>query len=525
MARKKLNLNIADVENRERRLGTIVTWNGTASNLVKSSDYESRGNGERKKCGSQKGCKLCKDAGPFTQGTSCSGSMVDCQAGMIVDAVLIQHSPIGCSVVHTAMNSGYRLGCARRGHPIENVKTICTNLLEKDMVFGATAKLKQSIKDAYERFTPKAIFLATSCSTAIIGEDVVSIASEAENQLGIPVIPLSCEGFRAEHWTTGFDVVQHGILRQLVKKNPIKQEDLVNVITLFGTDVFTPIFKELNLRVNFAIDLTTVESLASLSEAATTITFCYTLSSYLAAGLEQQFGVPEIKAPQPYGLSGTDAWLREIARVTNRVELAEAYIEKEHKRVTPIIENFRKKFKGIKGYIATGSAYAHGLITVLRELGIEVNGSMAFHHDPVYDSGDTKQDSLRTLVEGTGDIASYFVGNRQQFQFYSLLKNEKPDFIFIRHNGLAPLAAKLGVPSICISDENSSIGYQGILNIAETIITVLQRSKFNQILKNHSTLPYTDWWLEQDDPLILTKHPELLDNLKKEKKEWQKVLV
>lgn len=513
MPRKKINLNIADVKNREQRLGTIISWNGKASDLVKSSEYERRGKGERKKCGSEKRCKLCGEAGPFTQGTTCSGAMVDCQAGMVIDAVLIQHSSIGCSVVHTAMNKGYRLGCARRGYPIENIRTICTNLLERDMVFGATNKLKQTIKDTWDRYKPNAIFIGSSCSTAIIGEDIVSVAAKAQQELNIPVIPLSCEGFRAEHWTTGFDAVQHGLLRQIVRKNPKKQEDLVNVITLFGTDVYTPIFKELNLRVNFAVDLTTVEALAQLSEAAATITFCYTLSSYLAAGLEQEFGVPEIKAPQPYGLSGTDAWIREIARVTHREELAEVYIEKEHKRIVPKLEEYRKRFKGVRGYVATGSAYAHGLITVLRELGVEVNGSMVFHHDPVYDSGDTKQDSLKTLVDGSGDIGTFFVGNRQQFQFYSLLKKEKPDFIFIRHNGLAPLAAKMGVASINIGDENSAIAYEGLINIAETILTVLQRRKFNEHLKEHASLPYTDWWLEQEDPLILAKHPEILDEI------------
>jgi nitrogenase molybdenum-iron protein alpha/beta subunit len=79
----------------------------------------------------------------------------------------------------------------------------------------------------------------------------------------------------------------------------------------------------LNLRVNYVIDLASVDDLAQLSSAAATVGFCYTLSSYMAAALEQHFGVPEIKAPMPYGFVGTDAWLREIGKVTHREELAE----------------------------------------------------------------------------------------------------------------------------------------------------------------------------------------------------------
>lgn len=141
------------------------------------------------------------------------------------------------------------------------------------------------------------------------------------------------------------------------------------MLLIFGDlDVFTPILGELGLRVNYIVDLATVEDLAQLSEAVATVGFCYTLSSYMAAALEQEFGVTEIKAPQPYGFAGTDAWLREIARVTNKEELAEAYIQKEHERVKPKLKELREKLKGVKGYVATGSAYAHGLITVLREL-------------------------------------------------------------------------------------------------------------------------------------------------------------
>ena len=64
--------------------------------------------------------------------------------------------------------------------------------------------------------------------------------------------------------------------------------------------------KELDLRVNYVVDLASVKDLEILSEAAATVGFCYTLSSYMAVALEQEFGVPEVKAPMPYGFHGTD---------------------------------------------------------------------------------------------------------------------------------------------------------------------------------------------------------------------------
>jgi nitrogenase molybdenum-iron protein alpha chain len=398
-----------------------------------------------------------------------------------------------------------------RNHPVESIRIICTNLGESDMVFGGIEKLRQSVQDAWDRYQPKAIFIGTSCATAIIGDDIESVALEFEGKLSIPIIPLYCEGFKSKHWSTGFDSTQHGILRKIVRKNPKKQEDLINVINLWGSDVFTPMMAELNLRVNYVVDLATVEDLEQLSEAAATVGFCYTLSSYLAAGLEQAFGVPEIKAPQPYGFAGTDAWIREIGRVTHREELAEKYIEKEHAKVKPRLLELKEKLKGLKGFVATGSAYSHGLISVLRELGIETNSSLVFHHDPIYDSGDPREDSLGHLIDNYGDVSSFSVSNRQPYQFYALLQRYHPDFILIRHNGLAPVASRLGIPAAPLGDEHIAIGYEGIINLGETILDVVAHTKFHKNIAAHVKLPYKKWWLEQTDPYILAKNPQLIE--------------
>ena len=503
----KINLDTPVVENREQRLGTIIAWdNGSATNLVKESSTICSG------CGANDGERLCESKGPFTQGSVCSEMMVECQAGNIRDAVLIQHSPIGCGAGQVIYNSIYRNGLAMRKLPVENIRITSTNLEESDMVFGGIAKLEQTIRDAWNRHKPRAIFIGTSCATGIIGDDVDSAAAKLEEELKIPVIPLHCEGFKSKHWSTGFDAVQHGLLRQIVNKNPKKQKDLVNVINLWGTDVFTPMLAELGLRVNFVIDMATVEELAQMSEAAATVSFCHTLSSYLAAGLEQEFGVPEIKSPQPYGFDGTDAWLRELARVTHTEEKAEVYIAKEHARIAPRLAELKELLKGKKGYVATGSSYAHGLISVLRELGVEVNGSLVFHHDPIYDSQDPLSDtpdasknSLDFMVKDSGDVPDFNVSNRQQYQFYGLLKRVNPDFILVRHNGLAPLASRMGIPAAPLGDEHHALGYQGILNLGETILDILAHKKFHLDIAAHTKLPYKQWWLDQEDPFVLAK--------------------
>ena len=356
-----------------------------------------------------------------------------------------------------------------------------------------------------------------ACATAIIGEDIDSIADEMEPEVGVPIIPLHCEGFRSKHWSTGFDISQHGVAQKIVNRNPKKQKDLINIVALWGTDYFTDILKPLGLRVNYMIDCANYAELEQASEAVATSTFCHTLGSYMATVLEQHFGVPQIDAPQPYGFAGTDAWLRAIAKLVGKEEETEAYIKSEHERVMPRILELREKFKGVKGFIMTGSAYAHGLISVLRELGIEVDGSVVFHHDPVYDGGGENQNSLKNLVEEYGDIPHYTVSKTQAYQLPQVFRRVKTDFVIIRHQGLAPEAAKLGIPALAMGDEHIPVGYDGMIRTGEILLDILARKRFNQVLQRHVELPYTKWWQSQDDPFILSKEPEVIDKALSEK--------
>ena len=135
----------------------------------------------RAACGPAKARRVCELQSPFTQGSVCSEQMVECQAGNVRDAVLIQHSPIGCGTGQVIYNSIYRNGLAMRGLPVQSMHLISTNLSERDMVFGGAAKLERTIRDAWERHHPKAIFIASSCSTAIIGDDIDSVAARGRS--------------------------------------------------------------------------------------------------------------------------------------------------------------------------------------------------------------------------------------------------------------------------------------------------------------------------------------------------------
>ncbi|HEY0328298.1 MAG TPA: nitrogenase component 1 [Rhodopseudomonas sp.] len=498
-----LNLRLPQVETRDQRLGTITQWEGSARQLARDSAFT---------YGCSKGCekggrRLCEQSSPFAQASMCAEHIAVTNATIIQQSVVVQHAPIGCAASQSFTARYYRDLAARRGWKLEDPKSICSNLGEQDMVFGGVERLEQTIRDAFARHHPRVIFVATSCATGIIGDDVDGAAKRVEDEIGIPVVTLHCEGFKSKHWSSGWDVIEHGILRRLVPHAPQRQADLINVIHLGGPDVFTPLLAPLGLRVNLVMGGNTLEVLAQCSEAAATVTMCFVLS-YLATGLEQEFGVPEVKAPLPYGLDATDDWLRDIAKLTGREDRVEAIIASERARIAPELARLRKALAGKRGFVAAGAAFAHGLLADLRELGVVVDGAFSFHHDPATDSGDPQQDSLGHLVETWGDVPNYTVSPDQHFQAHAALLRAKPDFVICRHSGtMAVLAGRMGIPVLPIFYSNDGLGYDGLLTIGRAILRVLPRKRFYDDIAAHSTFPYQPSWLAETNPYALSAEP------------------
>ncbi|AIQ64358.1 nitrogenase [Paenibacillus stellifer] len=477
----KVNLNLSEVPIREKRLGSITGFAGSAGELVGCSN---------------EGC-LKDGTRSFSQCMGCGSGNAFCQLSMIRDAAVINHAPVGCAGDFAGFNFVYRVGQMERELPSSIGRYFNTNIDEMDTVFGALTKLEKTIRLAYERVSPNAIFITTSCASGIVGEDVESVTTKLTEELGIPVVNCVCEGFRSKIWTSGFDSAYHSVVRGLVKP-PTKKTNKVNIINFWGSDVFSKLLERLGYEANYIVPFSTVSQLETISEAAATIQVCPTLGTYMGAALEQVYGVPEIKAPMAYGLAGTDAWMRELGRVLGREDVIEEIILEERAAVLPKLEEYRAKLTGTTCYLTAGSAHGHALIALLRELGIDVQGAAIFHHDPIYDNESPEADMLDHTVKTYGDVKSYNVCNKQAYELVNILNRVRPDLMIARHGGMTLWGAKLGIPTLLIGDEHFSWGYQGLLNYAERILETLDNREFVTNLAKHSSMPYTKWWLEQD---------------------------
>jgi nitrogenase molybdenum-iron protein alpha chain len=490
----KLNLNTPSAQVREARLGSITGYQGTAGDLVGCARRGELREGERS----------------FSQYLGCSTANAACTVILIQDAAVVSHGPLGCSACFHEFAFTYRVNGHHRGvaQPTQR-RIFSTNLTERDTIFGGNEKLALTLREAHRRSGARALFIVTTCASAIVGDDVEGVAAEAEAELGIPVVPIFCEGFRSRIWTSGFDAGYHAIARRLIQPAAEKDPTLVNVVNFWGQDIFTPLFARLGLRPNYLTPYATVQELQESSRAVATVQVCATLGSYLGAALEQRFGVPEIRAAAPYGIAQTERWWRELGALTGKAAEVERLIEEERARWLPRIEALRAQLTGRTAYVTAGASHGHALIAVLRELGLRVEGAAVFHHDPVHDNGAVEGDALQAVVQDYGDVPRYNVCNKQEFELANILNRVRPDILLARHGGMTLWGAKFGIPSLLVGDEHLGMGHQGLVNYGERILDAIENDEFVKNLARHAINPYTKWWMEQDPFHFLTARADV----------------
>jgi len=478
-----IKLDTPGITIREHRLSSILSYSGNASTLGKKEKPDSQS-----RTGRYYG--------------QCSGCMEGCamaEVNWVGNAAYILHAPVGCSADISISYVAERVFAASRGRAPRASQFITTNLVEKDAVYGAEKKLKLAAREADQRFKPTVIFILSSCAAGVIGEDLVRISNELESELGYSVIPVFCEGFKSRVWMSGADAAGQGILRHIVKPATKKQDDLINIFTFPGSDRCTPMLKEIGVRANLVgAPMITAQDYAKITEAVASVEICETQSMYIAAGLENNYGVPLLKVHAPWGIDWTDRWLREIARVTNRVEQAESYIAREHARIAEELAELREKLSGTRIHIHGGDAWVCEMANAAKDLGVNLVGITSNHHDVKPDS-DAQGGQITSLVEGYGEIENYTVCCKQPYLVMKLLRESHPDLIIVRHTGASVLGTKLGIPTLFEGDINFSIGYEGVLRLGRRMVSTLKATKFFRHVGAHAKLPYTDWWFNEGD--------------------------
>ena len=140
--------------------------------------------------------------------------------GPIRDVVHLSHGPVGC---------GYYSWSTRRnlaqGKPgVNNFVPFqfTSDFQEQDIVYGGAKKLEEIGREIKELFPEaRGISIQSECPIGLIGDDIEASAKVMEEELGMPIIPVRCEGFRGVSQSLGHHIANDSVRDHVLGKGTV----------------------------------------------------------------------------------------------------------------------------------------------------------------------------------------------------------------------------------------------------------------------------------------------------------------
>lgn len=392
-------------------------------------------------------------------------------------------------------------GCAtymRRyiiSHFNEPIDIASSSLSEKHAVYGGGPNLKLGLKNVTEKYQPSLIGIATTCLTETIGDDVAMFLKEYEQEvegekpLMVQVATPSYSGTHME----GFHDAVSSVVKTLATAGH-EPQDTVNIMPGFVSPADIRYLKEIvadfSLGATILPDIsdtldgraaaiyqkiqpggTPLASIARMGSSLGSIEFGHTMAQESAGTfLSERFAVENSRLDMPMGITASDRFLGELARLSGR-EMPEKY-QGERGRLVDSYVDGHKYVYGKKAIVYGEEDLVVGLSAFLAEIGVM----------PVLCASGGKSGRLEERVlEVTKDLLPDPPQVFENMDFYdisALARELCPDLIVGNSKGY-PLARELKIPLIRsgfpIHDRMGGqrilhLGYRGAQNLFDLVV-------------------------------------------------------
>jgi nitrogenase molybdenum-iron protein alpha/beta subunit len=452
---------------REKRLSTVSAYYGDTDTLLK--EYKSGSVNQRIRTFSQ---DIYSDIQYALQ-----------LINTIKDIAIVVHGPSGCSVSRLYFDLAFD----------DSVKWAVTNLNERDSIMGSDSKLREAIRQVFKAYSPKLIFVITTPVVAINNDDVESVVDELKEEYNIPIIPVFTDGFRSKTGVSGYDVVLHALIKNLLPEKGVDSLSKGNFINLISvSENFNDIkelvrlLNEIGLQVNILPRFSGLENFTKTKDALFSVSVNPDEAQYPGIAIAERYGFHYLQLPIPVGIKNTSFWFTEIAKVLNLEAEAEKIITEETYHLGKYLDN--KKFEGKKVFINLPPAYAFGIIDFLEDIGFEISAIKM----PYIDIQHLEQ--LEILASHKTKIP-ILIGEGQVFEEVNIINQLKPE-LYISSKADNIIAIKEGIPVIDI-ETLPVLGYKGVYNLIDKIEKKLYNPSFSHYLSTNNDEVYSVNWLQK----------------------------
>lgn len=411
--------------------------------------------------------RLTETTKVYQEKTTVSESSLECALAGAVAAIsglkgsaIIIHGPPGC---------GWTGRWARSDFAIDNwVPLVADNLLQHNLIFGGSQKLRDAAKWAVERWKPKQLFIIAGCAGSLITDPMSEVAAEVEKSSGIPIITLDAPGFKGLV-ATGMDDAFVKILNRFAENGKESERGSVNLIApylmgsanwVYDLTEIRSLLEAIGIKVNCVLTYnTTVDEVGRFNRAQSNIYLTYEELPNLRK-YEEEHGLERLgqNLPLPIGAANTERWYLNLAEHFGKGKEASKLLQEQamslkylkfHYNCTWVSTWVSNKYAVIVGPATWAASYAN----------------FAYFDMTIYPAvialyGESKQ-SMERAKETLADLTKYYapiiLENPLYIQLVEAVKECNPEFA-IGQTQEKSLLESHGIPHISLAGLQTVLG-------------------------------------------------------------------
>ena len=413
----------------------------------------------------KKGCAKPLSPGAAAGGCAFDGAKIALQP--IVDVAHLVHAPLACEG-----NGWDNRGAASSGSELYRTG-FTTDLSELDIVMGhGEKKLFRAIREVIEAHAPPAVFVYSTCVSALIGDDIDAVCKAASEKFGTPCIPVNAPGFVGSK-NLGNKLAGEALLDHVI--GTIEPEEAtpydVNIIGDYNLSgelwQVKPLFDRLGIRILGSITGDArYRQVAMAHRARVTMLVCSKALINLARKLEERYAIPYFEGSF-YGISDTSDALRTMCRMlvdrgadADLLDRCEALIAEEEAKIWAELEAFRPRVEGKRVLLYTGGHKSWSVVSALQELGMVVIGTS------MRKATDEDKERVKEIMQ----TDAHMFDNMSPKEMYRLLKDAEAD-VLMSGGRSQFVALKAKMPWVDVNQEKHEpyAGYMGMVDMVRAI--------------------------------------------------------
>lgn len=393
------------------------------------------------------------------------------------DAAHLVHGPMTC------LATSWETRATKTSWPGRDLTQMgfTTDININDVVFSGEEKLAKAIDYLMEHYAPEAVFVYSTCVTAMIGDDLDLICKQATEKHGVPMVPVHAPGFVGSK-NLGSRLAGEAALRHLIgTKEPESTSDFdINLIGEYNVTgdmwQYSQLLDELGIRVLSTLSGDgRIKAIRTAHRAKLNVIVCAKSLISLTRKMQEEYGIPSVSLSF-YGKRDTSNGLLAIAEALGDVDLiarTKALIEREEAILEAQLIPYKQVFAGKKAVLNTGGNKSWSIASALQDLGIEVVATAVKKA-----TEDDRQKAREYL--GENGVLMMNPGAEQA----KLIDERGADLLLAGGRSLYT-AIKKGISFADVNQEKKKSygGYNGLLNLAEDLKNALENPVFKLVAR------------------------------------------